>query len=264
MVEITYRKKGVSITQVWFLESDTFSPMEEYKKSKTDILFFHGISSDAAAEHFSAGNCLSSEFHTLFSDLKEPEETLSARIHKNVRYEIRRNRKEEVEYRIFRSSELLRRPDEVSRFADMYELMYRQKGQKAVWNQAQFTEYMKKDAVLLTGIYQEENPLVYHSYIVGEKQVRLLHSVSDFRSGTVDASLVARANKRLHWEDMLFFKGEGKECYDWGGVSDPQNPNGIDAFKFKFGGEPAAYYNVYQGNSFLGKAVVTILKHRKG
>ena len=254
MVQITYRKKGISITQIWFSEE-----MIKDKKLKADILFFHGVSQKQTGK-----NCLFTQFHTLISDLCQPEKELLSHINKNVRYEIRRNCKEEVRYQIFTSAKLLQKPEIVAQFADMYELMYREKGQKAVFNKVQFKEYLKQDAIILTGIYGEELPLVFHSYIVGEKQVRLLHSVSDFRSGETDANLIARANKRLHWEDMLFFQKQGKEIYDWGGVSSLEEPNGIDAFKFKFGGEPLTYYNAYQGSSLLGKAVVAIMKRRTG
>ena len=142
----------------------------------------------------------------------------------------------------------------------MYELMYKEKGQKAVFNMTQFKEYLKEEAIWVTAIYDKEQPLVFHSYIVGEKQVRLLHSVSDFRSDEKDANLIARANKRLHWEDICLFKNEGKEVYDWGGISSLENPNGIDAFKCKFGGSPLSYYNVYKGKSLLGKAIVSVMK----
>ena len=47
------------------------------------------------------------------------------------------------------------------------------------------------------------------------------------------------------------------------GISNIENPNGIDIFKMKFGGEIITYYNVYEGYSLIGKVVVNALKHRK-
>lgn len=254
MVQITYRKKGIAVTQIWFA-----ADVAAGQQTKTDILFFHGMPRGAAGK-----NCLSTEFHTLISNLAESEEMLFTKINKNVRYEIRRSCKEAVEYKIFTSKELEKQPQVAEQFAAMYELMYREKGIKAVFNMAQFRAYIKKNAMMLTAIYEENRPLVFHSYIVGEGQVRLLHSVSDFRSGAVDGNLVARANKRLHWEDMLLFQKEGRTSYDWGGVSSLENPNGIDAFKFKFGGEPLTYYNVIEGKSLLGKIAVGVMKKRIG
>lgn len=254
MVIITYRKKKVAVTQLWFA-----GDMAAGQQVKTDILFFHGMPFKAADR-----DCLSTEFHTLISNLSESEETLFSKINKNVRYEIRRNCKETAEYKTFTSKELAEQPEVTEQFADMYELMYREKGVKAAFNMTQFKAYMKEEAIMLTAIYEGGRPLVFHSYIVGEDQVRLLHSVSDFRSGEVDANLVARANKRLHWEDMLLFQKEGRRSYDWGGVSSLEKPNGIDAFKFKFGGEPLTYYNVYKGKSWLGKMAVFVMKKRMG
>ena len=71
---------------------------------------------------------------------------------------------------------------------------------------------------------------------------------------------MARANKRLHWEDMKLFKERGVSLYDWGGISDPDHPNGIDAFKMKFGGKPLTYYNVLKGITVLGRLGIRVMK----
>lgn len=260
MVQITYHKKAISITQVWFAE--------EAERVKTDICFYHGVLKEQGNREFpvkgSTKSCFYVPFHTLISTLDKEEEVLWGLINKNVRYEIRRSCKEPVEYRVFSADNLRGTPEIVTQFGDMYESMYQSKGQNAVFNRRQFQAYLEKDAVLLTAIYQDNLPLVFHSYIADEKQVRLLHSVSEFRNEEMDANLVARANKRLHWEDMCLFKKEGKTVYDWGGISSIENPNGIDAFKFKFGGEPFTYYNVYEGKSLLGKIAVWFMKMRDG
>ena len=65
---------------------------------------------------------------------------------------------------------------------------------------------------------KEDTPYVFHSYIVDmeDKQVRLLHSCSSFRSEKLLANLIGRINKLLHWEDMIYFKKCGIRQYDWG------------------------------------------------
>ncbi len=260
MVQITYRKKGISITQIWFAA--------EAETVKTDICFYHGVLKEDMGKDFPikvpVKDSLYAPFHTLLSALDKEEEELLGLINKNVRYEIRRNCKEPVTYKVFTPEELKKNSEIGTQFGEMYESMYKSKGQNVTFNRQQFEAYLDKDAIMLTAIYQEDTPIVFHSYIVGEKQVRLLHSVSEFRNGGIDANLVARANKRLHWDDMCLFKKEGKEIYDWGGVSSIENPNGIDAFKFKFGGEPFTYYNVYEGKSLLGKVAVRFMKMKSG
>lgn len=253
MIQVTYRKKGIRITQVWYPKNLSS------EKVKTDIVFYHGVDKEDNGK-----NRVSSVFHTLITNLTVTEDELQSKINKNVRYEIRRNKKENAEYKTFSSEELKKDSETVDAFAKMYELMYEEKGMKSVLNRIQISAYLDADAFFLTGIYADGKPVVFHSYIMGEKDVRLLHSVSDFRSSEADANFVARANKRLHFEDMLLWKNKGKERYDWGGVSSIETPNGIDAFKFKFGGEPLTYYNVYEGVSMIGKLAVRILKKRKG
>ena len=75
--------------------------------------------------------------------------------------------------------------------------------------------------------------------------------------------MIGRANKRLHWEYIKYFKQKGLLRYDWGGISDFENPNGIDEFKLKFGGEKITYYNIFAGNTVLGKAAVLAMKAMK-
>ncbi len=253
MIEAVYKKKGIRICQAWFAED------ENGVSEKSDIIFYHGIPHEN-----SGSNSFSTPFHTLMTDLTKTGEELNAAINKNVRYEIRRNNKEAVTYRVFSSKELLQKSAIVKEFTDLYELMYREKGKKQTIYMPQLKAYMEKDAFFLTGIFDGDKPLVFHSYIIEDEKVRLLHSVSDFRSESADANLVARANKRLHWEDICMFKEQGKHFYDWGGVSSLTDPNGIDAFKFKFGGEPLTYYNVYKGSSLLGKLAIALLKMKNG
>ena len=88
---------------------------------------------------------------------------------------------------------------------------------------------------------------MFHSYIYDVHDARLLHSASCFREESADQNLIGRANKKLQWEDMKYFKEQGVLRYDWGGISDFDNPNGIDEFKLKFGGDKITYYNVLRG-----------------
>lgn len=248
---ITYNKKFIKIGQIWFEDEIVFDGIEE----KIDMAYFHGIqqkSNDA--------NTVFQEFHTLITDLKEEEDNLYAVINKNVKYEIRKNTGEDVELRTFYGKEILNDGKVLQELGKLYCLMYKSKGMEASFNYIQAEEYAKKDALLITGIYKDGQPLVFHSYIIGDTQVRLLHSVSDFRDIKEEANLIARSNKRLHWEDIRMLKQRGIKEYDWGGISDFDNPNGIDLFKMKFGGQKLSYYNAIVGRSFVGKLGVLLLK----
>lgn len=247
MIDITYKKKGISLTQVWYPLDDS------YKNIKTDLFFVHGVQEKKGEGVFQT-------FHTLYTDLGTTEEDLMSKIHKNFRYEIRRNMKEEVVYRTYASEEILQNEALLLDCADMYQNMYAQKGMKNSLNLEQMRLYAEKGCLVITAMSQNQENLVYHTYITEGTNTRLLHSFSEFRKENLDANMIARCNKRLHWEDYLYFKARGYVSYDWGGISNPQNPNGIDEFKMRFGGEPYTYYNQYAAGSFLGKLIVWALK----
>jgi lipid II:glycine glycyltransferase (peptidoglycan interpeptide bridge formation enzyme) len=76
--------------------------------------------------------------------------------------------------------------------------------------------------------------------------------------------MIGRANRLLHWEDILYFKQEGLSYYDFGGwSSDTTNleRQKINAFKESFGGVIIPQYSYYVPVSLLGKI---FLAARKG
>jgi hypothetical protein len=90
------------------------------------------------------------------------------------------------------------------------------------------------------------DPVVWHAYIHWGHTVLLHHSVSCFRekdNGT--RALTGRANRWLHWQDMLMFRKMGVKCYDLGGLfQDESGPEqeGINRFKKGFGGRVERHF----------------------
>lgn len=242
MLDACYKKGPVRIDQSWFYE-------ELNSKVKADIYLYHGIPMDLPMPK----NAKSQNFHTIITDLSQEEEILWNGVHKNMKYEIRRNNKDGVTARSYTTHEVQENKNLTSMLADLYMMMYESKGIKTRFNFQAVEEYVKQGAVIITGVFLEETPIILHSYLVDDKQVRLLHSVSNFRDQSADSNMVGRSNKRLHWEDYLLFKSMGIKSFDWGGISDIENPNGIDAFKLKFGGATTTYQNVYVARTLLGK-----------
>ena len=81
-----------------------------------------------------------------------------------------------------------------------------------------------------------------HSYLIDpdSKRVRLLHSGTQRFLDGIDRNMIARSNKFLHFKDMIKFKEEGFEIYDWGGIAyntEDKGLQGINKFKESFGGE---------------------------
>ncbi len=255
---ICYQKKMLRLSQVWFYEKRTDFPGKENGDTsdakKADIAFFHGIK-----EPEKGAFTICQTFHTQISDLTLTEEELFSKISKTERYQIRKNMREDVTVKTWNSRQILEDPGVLEALAQMFEAMYASKGKAKTMNREQVKAYARAGGLYITCVEKDGEALVYHSYTMDGENARLLHSVSDFRERE-DANLIAHSNKRLHWEDMKLFAALGIKYYDWGGISSLEEPNGIDKFKMKFGGELTTYYNVFAGQTLLGKLAILAMK----
>lgn len=266
MIDISYRKKFLTVNQIWYPDDVTVSALLGQKR-KADILFVHGAPAGETKGSFRGWQ----EYHTCMNDITRKEEDMLAAVNKAVRYQIRRSEKDNIEICFYTKDDIRKSPELISTFADIYARMYQSKGSDTRLNITAVKKYLEADAILFSAVWHEGEVLVFHSYICDAADARLLHSASCFREESADQSMIGRANKRLHWEDILYFKKKGLLRYDWGGISDFENPNGIDEFKLKFGGDKITYYNILAGNTLLGKLAVTAMngmkrlsRHEKG
>ena len=100
---------------------------------------------------------------------------------------------------------------------------------------------------MLTSACRNGEALVWHAYLTSGKAAWLQYTGSCFRNKENDyRALVGRANRWLHWKEMLQFKEMGLKRYDWGGLfedeSVPENA-GINRFKKDFGGQQVRTYD---------------------
>ncbi len=244
-----YRKRGLRIAHLWFLNN-----YKELAKIEADIIFIHG---SHLKKHPALDAVVSSQ-NTLISSLCESE--LSSRFSRDTRRHIRRAEEDPILVSHYDSRELTRNPELVKEFGNAYETMFEQKGRRVRFNFDLVKAYIAMDMLVVSVASYADQNIVFHSYIVSEKTVRALHSVSIFREGSVDPRIIGRANKYLHYQDMVYFQEQGKTSYDWGGISNFDNPNGIDKFKLEFGGQKQTYSNIILGHSILGKSAILAKK----
>jgi hypothetical protein len=183
-----------------------------------------------------------SSMQTILIELAPDPDVLLAAVSKDTRYEIRRaGEKDGVRYEVMSGA-----PHAVDEFAGYYAQFAALKGLPPL-----YPDYLRAlaraRALDLSVVRHDGEVLVWHAYHRGRERVRLLHSVSLYRTTENSArrNLVGRANRYHHWQDICRFRTEAIALYDFGGWYEgarDQEKIRINAFKQEFGGMIATTY----------------------
>jgi hypothetical protein len=178
---------------------------------------------------------------TLRTDLARPMDEIVATFDASCRRDIRRADSRDDLY-----CELI--PEAVDRleeFTTFYDEFARQKG-LSLTDRHWLGRAAAAHQLILSHSSQDSEQLVWHAYLCIGATACLMYSASWFRGkDSRYRSLVGRANRWLHWQDMLCFKRAGVRYYDWGGMFHDESTAdraGINQFKRSFGGRPMQTY----------------------
>jgi hypothetical protein len=231
---ISHRNKGiVRISDIWFEEARLMDI-----EKKCDFVQYHDMRCSLEDHKYLLS---ATHYKTIVNDLIETEQEIMARFRSNVRNEIRRARKEGVEVENYDSKRLKSYTDIIVEFDEHHLNMCKQKGMPIKSEYKTLLAYINSNMLAVTIAKHNDSACVYHVYICDSEKlsrVRLLHSVSVFRELTENAerNAIGRANRMLHYEDMVLFKKLGYAKYDWGGYSQRPEHINIAEFKAGFGG----------------------------
>lgn len=233
---LLWKSYGLKIAELWFDERlpTGFSP---------DIIRYH--------QALSPRTDGASDFFTLVTDLSQEADALMAGLQKESRYEVRRaQEKDDLALKVWDGDKAF-----LAAFVDFYQEFATQKGLIKL-DPNPLNRMSLAGRLDISRVESADGePLVYHAYYTPSDRVRLLHSASRFRSSSDSGfrARVGRANRWLHWQDLLRFKAEGRSWYDWGGWYEGQSDQDllrINQFKESFGGEVLHTYN---GEALLSK-----------
>jgi hypothetical protein len=201
-------------------------------------------------------------FHTIVIDLGRPEADVFQGFKKGTRYEIRRAaEKDGIQERFWSGAGELA----LDRFVEFYDRFALDKRLPKA-NRPKLRELASAAALALSAAEQADGqPIVWHAYILAAERARLLHSASSFRERQDPQSRqrMGRANRYLHWRDMLHFKQAGIRLLDLGGWYDGSEDAEllrINAFKEEFGGTLVKAFNTQIGITWKGRAVVRLVR----
>ena len=244
------KKHGIHFYIVWFAE-------EPINKS--------GIISYREAKFQSKEAQRIEPFDTLVTDLTESEEEIKLHFAKNCKYEVNRASRENIEAHILQNQEIT--DDEIAQFCDFFVEFWASKG--VIYSnrdklEKELQEYRDAEAFALGYAVVNGEKAVYHTYILDDICVRLLHSASLYRLSSEEdgklKTLIGMANRYLHYEEMKYFKNKGKMMYDWGGAGKEEDLQAITRFKKSFGGIETQYYDFEETKGLAAKMFKVLVK----
>lgn len=189
---------------------------------------------------------------SLVTDLSPGPEAISAQFGNDCRYKVRR-----AETKDGLRMEFITDPESrLQEFGEFFDAFARQKSHQACdrhWLRAA-CEFRH---LALSTASQGGEALVWHAYVTHGATAGLQYTGSCFRDRDNDyRALVGRANRWLHWNDMLRLKEAGITRYDWGGLFEDESTAeraGINRFKRDFGGQRVRVYECTAASSVRGR-----------
>jgi hypothetical protein len=191
---------------------------------------------------------------TRIIDLDQPEDALLRACSKSNRYKIERaGRRDNVQTAFLSSS------DErgLLEFVNYYDSFAASKGVPPL-RRDQFNAVARAgNLVISTARTEDGSVLAAHAYFVDQSRARLTHSASMFRleADSAERNRIGRANRLLHWDDMIRFRASGVKTYDLGGWYTGRRDQAllrINSFKEEFGGQVVHEWDIFRAGSTRG------------
>ena len=249
MLVLHKKKHGIHFYTVWFAK-------EPLKKS--GIIAYHEYMGNKINDNADA-------FDTLITNLEDTEEEIKQRFSKSCKYKVNRAVRENVEWEIFQDERITE--EVLDDFCDFFQAFWESKGASLPDKEklkCDLKAYKAAGSLTIAYALVNGEKAVYHTHISDKNVARLLHSASLYRLQQDEEgntkNLIGMANRLLHYEEMKYFKNQGKTTYDWGGAGRGEDVIHITEFKESFGGTPVRYYDFEQVNGILAKVFKIVVK----
>lgn len=200
--------------------------------------------------------------HTLTIDLTPADDAILAGMGKSTRYKVRRAMtRGGLTCDTFASPP----PDVRREFADYFDEFAPSKSLRPVFR-PRLDVLAESGMLVLSNVRREgERPLAWHAYAASPRRALLLYSASLFRdyADSSERNAIGRANRYLHWHDMVWFKAAGCSAYDLGGF-DPHERDPItrqiNEFKQGFGGKMQPTHTSTRALTAKGRVAKTLVR----
>lgn len=244
------RKLGISFDEIYFVD--------DYQQALTDadlsVVIFCG-NYPPRLPHKIKGN--------IGIDLSQPVEKIFAGFSRAFRQDIRNSIRDDY-FLVERRT----KPDEkeLEAFCEYFNEFSRQKSIHTI-SRGNLEYFIEADSFLYTKVLDKKTgqPLCFLTYILHKNRASGQFGCSHFRlmQESAERNKIGKANKYLHYQNMLYFKEKGYSFYDFGGYHADENGDpltGIDRFKKYFGGVPFTEYAFFYPRTLAGKLVLSFKK----
>ncbi|TMU84340.1 hypothetical protein FGG79_15725 [Bacillus sp. BHET2] len=245
----------------WMLDITDFygTSDNDCARKKTDITIVSQLPKDNIKEKYH----MLKRFKTLHLDLEQSEEELFKGMNRTTRYQINKAFKEPFTVTIIDQPST----KNIEEFVQFFIPFAKEKNIPPC-SQSKLQSLREAGMIVLTKVLDDDGrKLASHAYSLTNGKASMIHSCSgrfEFGNNT-ERNRIGRANRFLHWNDILYFKGKQYKTYDFVGLSfddrDEAMKN-ITDFKKGFGGNEVMEYKYYKADSLAGKAVLFVLSKK--
>ncbi|MFO1207025.1 MAG: hypothetical protein U1E63_15110 [Burkholderiales bacterium] len=237
---IRYTRHGLRVAEQW-LDEPPARPRE------CDLLLLHQYSR-------APGKAFSSPFVSLALDLSQSEDALLQGLNRDTKYKVRRAQGKDEVICIHEGAGA---PEELClQFQAFYDEFASAKGVGLV-SRAELLARNRAGALRFSRAVYRGQTAVWHVHVATSERATLLYSASHFRQldDNDTRAAIGRANRLLHWSDMLTFRAQGLKVYDFGGWYAGTEDDAllkINQFKEGFGGVRVDQVNAALALSWRG------------
>ena len=244
-----FREKSVLIEEVWFDE-------EPKTSSCVDVLHYIERTHPIQGIQFD-------EFHTIVVDLTKNQDELWENLAKNNRYKIRRaEQKDRVIYAYWPKAQIDDKT--LNTFLDFHDRFTESQGLKKIPKSRLLSFADSGILDLSMSATPDGTPLAWHAHCCVNNRACFFYGASiKNHNDTAYQSMLGRANRYHHWQDILRFKNSGILLYDFGGWyagNTDQKLLNINKFKEEFGGKIVKNFRSLHGLTLKGKLCVSLYK----
>lgn len=197
---------------------------------------------------------------TLYIDLQKSEKVLRKEMNRTTRYQVNKGSRENL------TITYIHHPTDgdIRDFALFYNPFADEKGIDKCRND-KLQSLRDENMLLLSYVSNAQQKIMAaHAYKIDYKEARMFYSCSIRLTDEKESGIsVSIANRYLHWKNILYFKKQGYEIYDFMGLAMHAKQAGgenLNRFKRGFGGIEKHEYQSFIPKSFKGKCLILILK----